>query len=113
LSKQQDHIANKAEILVRAFARVGIIALVDEATGYQRVRARDELQKILAAYISPELLPWAKRFPDYFYEELHRVRGWKYKPGSLAKLSLSSSSQQLNELPDASCIFSKENAGDK
>mgnify|MGYP003561277120 CR=1 FL=1 len=52
---------------MRAFARVGITALVDEATGYQYERENDELQKILKAYISEELLPWQKRFPDIFY----------------------------------------------
>lgn len=85
LLKNQEDKAQKAELLMRALADVGIIALVDEATGYQQVRARDELQKILAAYISPELLPWAKRFPDAFYEELHRVRGWPFRPGSNAR----------------------------
>lgn len=85
LQKQQLDKAQRAEDLIRALADVGLIALVDEATGYQRARARDELQKILAAYIAPELLPWAKRFPDTFYEELHRVRGWKYEPGSNAR----------------------------
>ncbi len=85
LQKQQLDKAQRAEALMRALADVGLIALVDEATGYQRFRARDELQKILAAYISPELLPWSKRFPDSFYEELHRVRGWPYKPGSNAR----------------------------
>ena len=79
---RQKVIVDRAEELIRAFARVGIIALVDEATGYQAYRARDELQKILAAYIAPELLPWAKRFPDAFYEQLHRVWGWPYKPGN-------------------------------
>jgi hypothetical protein len=82
LQEQQLDKAQRAELLMRALADVGIVALVDEATGYQQFRARDELQKILAAYISPELLPWAKRFPDSFYEELHRVWGWKYKTGS-------------------------------
>lgn len=85
LGSRQKAIANQARLVMRALAHVGIISLIDEATGYQRVRARDELQKILAAYISPELLPWAKRFPDSFYEELHRVRGWPYKPGSNAR----------------------------
>jgi hypothetical protein len=85
LSKQQEHIADKAEVLIRAFARVGIIALVDEATGFQKLRARDDLQKILSAYISSDLLPWTKRFPDSFYEHLHRVRGWKYEPGGYAR----------------------------
>ena len=75
LQKQQLDKAQRAEALMRALADIGLIALVDEATGYQKFRARDELQKILAAYISPELLPWAKRFPDAFYEELHRVQG--------------------------------------
>jgi hypothetical protein len=81
-TERQKVIVDRAEELIRAFARVGIIALVDEATGYQAYRARDDLQKILAAYISPELLPWAKRFPDAFYEQLHRVWGWPYKPGN-------------------------------
>ena len=35
LQKQQMHIAERCEILMRGFARVGIVALVDEATGYQ------------------------------------------------------------------------------
>jgi len=34
-SRQQKHIAAQAEIIMRGLATVGIIALVDEATGYQ------------------------------------------------------------------------------
>ena len=80
LQKQQYHIADRCEQLVRGFARVGIIALVDEATGYQYVRDRDELHKILTAYISPELMSWTKRFPDEFYKEIFRLNGWQYNP---------------------------------
>ena len=80
LQTQQEHIARQCEVLVRGFARVGIIALVDEATGYQEVRDRNALHKILEAYISKELLPWTKRFPDEFYKELFRLRGWTYSP---------------------------------
>jgi hypothetical protein len=87
LLKSQEDKAHQAELLMRSLADIGIIALVDEATGYQRVRARDALQKILEAYISPELLPWAKRFPDSFYEELYRVRGWRYEAGSNSRNS--------------------------
>lgn len=81
LQTQQLDKAQRAEILIRALADVGIVALVDEATGYQQFRARDELQQILAKYVAEELLPWAKRFPDSFYEQLHRVWDWTYKPG--------------------------------
>jgi P63C domain len=78
LQKQQEHIAKQCEILVRGFARVGIIALVDEATGYQEVRARRALEKILERFISDELLKWAKMFPDEFYEQMARLRGLHY-----------------------------------
>lgn len=86
------HIAEAAYKILLAFSKVGIIALVDEATGYQYDRERDELQKILKAYISEELLPWQKRFPDIFYKELFRLNGWDYtvngiknRPGIIGK----------------------------
>jgi len=80
LQKQQITKAEKAEILMRAIAHVGIIALIDEATGFQYDRERDELQKILKAYISPHLLPWAERFPREFYKEMFRLWQWKFPP---------------------------------
>lgn len=45
LQKQQEHLAERAELLVRGFARVGIVALIDEATGYQRDREKMPLPK--------------------------------------------------------------------
>ncbi|ENQ9240979.1 TPA: P63C domain-containing protein [Pseudomonas aeruginosa] len=80
LQKQQMHIAAQAEILVRGFARVGIIALIDEATGYQRDRAKDALAKILEAWVAKELQPYVRAFPAEYYEELFRLRGLKYPP---------------------------------
>jgi hypothetical protein len=78
----QDRVADTCEMLVRSLAKVGIIALVDEATGYQEIRARDELQRILEYYIQEELRPWTKMFPDDFFREIYRLQGWDYKPGS-------------------------------
>jgi hypothetical protein len=74
LRADQLHIAKQAEILVRAFARVGIIALVDEATGYQADRAKDALAKILEAFIAKELQSWVQTFPTDYYRELFRWR---------------------------------------
>lgn len=74
--------AAAAERLMRGFAKVGLIALIDEATGYQAERARDELHRILEAYISKELLPWTKKFPDDFFEQIYRIHGWKYEMGN-------------------------------
>ena len=79
LQKQQERIAKQAEVLVRGFARVGIIALVDEATGYEKDRAANALSKILEAFIAKELQPWVRTFPPEFYEQLFRLRGLDYK----------------------------------
>jgi hypothetical protein len=82
LAPNQGNVADAAELLIRGFARIGIVALVDEATGYQEVRARNELQKILEAYVQAELMPWVKRFPDDFFREIYRLQGWEFKSGT-------------------------------
>lgn len=82
------HIADQCEILVRSFARVGIIALVDEATGFQDIRPRDALEKLLERYLRKELAAWAKRFPDEFYEQIFRLRGWQWKGMSINRPSV-------------------------
>lgn len=82
LHYQQAHIAEQCEVLVRAFAKTGIIALVDEATGYQDQRAKDALARILEQFITEELRPWVKTFPVEFYQGIYRLRGWKWPPKS-------------------------------
>jgi hypothetical protein len=72
--------AKVAELLLRGFARVGIIALVDEATGYQKDRARDALAKILEQFVAKELQPWVKTFPAEYYEHLFRLYGYPFPP---------------------------------
>ncbi len=80
LGHRQVTIAAHAEILIRALAQVGIVALVDEATGYQDVRPQQALQKYLEAIIRKELAAWVKRFPDEFYENIYKLKGWTW-PG--------------------------------
>ena len=88
LNAQQAERAQAAEILSRGLANLGIIGLVDEATGYQEIRDRKALQAILDKYIKKEFAAWAKRFPDEFYKELFRLRGWKWNPITVAKPSV-------------------------
>ena len=78
--RNQLETAQKAEVLVRALARVGIIALVDEATGYQDARAKDALAKILEEFVAKELQPWVKTFPVDYYKELCRLHGLPFPP---------------------------------
>ena len=91
LKAQQMHLAAKATILHRALAKVGITALVDEATGYQYQRARDALALLLEQWVDQELARWVKTFPDEYYEQMARLRKIKIsgskRPILFAKLT--------------------------
>lgn len=85
-------IVRNADIIIRSVAKVGIIALVDEVTGYQqdKDRAKDELQKFLAQFISDEASRWVKTFNDSFFEMIYRMHGWNWtmthkRPGIVGK----------------------------
>ena len=83
LQRQQLHIADQCEILVRGFARVGIIALIDEVTGYQDARARDALAKILERFVAKEFRKWVRTFPLEYYRELCRIRKVPFPTGKM------------------------------
>lgn len=78
LGVRQQIIASQCEILVSGFAKLGLIGLIDEATGYQYERERDELQKLIDKYVSEELRDWSKTFPDIYYREIFRLRDWDF-----------------------------------
>ena len=77
-----------ADLLIRGFARVGIVALVDEATGYQEEREKDALAQILEQFLSDEKMKWAKTFPIDFYKEIYRLRNWEFKPWTTKRPSV-------------------------
>jgi len=80
LLPMQKHIGEQCRILLIGLASTGVVALVDEATGYQDERPRDALQAYLEKIISKELAAWVKKFPDEFYENIYKLRGWTW-PG--------------------------------
>jgi P63C domain len=80
LLESQLKFAKTCEILMRGLAHVGIIALIDEVTGYQELRPKDALQMYLERIIRKELAAWAKKFPDEFYENIYKLKGWRW-PG--------------------------------
>jgi P63C domain len=82
LKGRQYNLASQAEIIIRACAKVGIIALIDEATGYEKVRAKNALQLKLQAFIADDLQEWARMFPEEFWYELARLEGVRYSARS-------------------------------
>ncbi len=77
LTDRQIQMAMKASAFLSACAKVGLEALIDEATGYQYERAEDALQVKLRAFIADELRGWEKTFPDELWVEFGRLTGWK------------------------------------
>lgn len=84
-------VADRLYTIMAAFAKTGLSAIIDEVTGYQYDREKDELQKLLSKYVSEELMPWTKRFPDEFYKQMFRLKGWTYtgsnRPQYVGKLT--------------------------
>lgn len=79
LNYQQEHIAARCEILLGSFAKLGIIALVDEATGYQYIRQRDALEQLLEELLSEGLRRWVRTFPPSYFKELCRLRNVQFR----------------------------------
>ena len=85
LSARQKIIADQCEILVRSFAKIGLIALIDESTGYQYEREKKELQTILKALVSDEILEYQKQFQLSFYKEIFRLWNIPFTPKNIKR----------------------------
>jgi hypothetical protein len=80
LPTNQTHVAKQAEILIRGLAAVGIIALVDEATGFQYDRPRRDLEEQLRRFLSENLRRWVRTFPEDYFKHLCRLRNVELRP---------------------------------
>jgi hypothetical protein len=75
-TERQKEIAIKAAMFMAACAKVGLIAMIDEATGYQYERASDALQIKLKLFLAEEMRKWEKTFPDQLWEQFGRLTKW-------------------------------------
>lgn len=80
LAHNQEHIAERALILIRGLASVGIIALVDEATGFQYDRPRRDLEEYLEKFLSESLRRWVRTFPGDYFKHLCRLKNVPLRP---------------------------------
>ncbi len=78
LHENQKKVATVCRSMIYGLATVGIIALVDECTGYEFAKQRNELQILLEKFILKDLMPWTKKFPDEFFEQVYRIHGWNW-----------------------------------
>jgi hypothetical protein len=76
VTNRQKDIAAKASMFLAACAKVGLVALIDEATGYQYERAEDALQFKLRLFLEEEMRKWEATFPDELWREFGRLTNW-------------------------------------
>ena len=85
LLHHQKHIGEACMRLLEGLTNVAIDALVDEATGYQDIRAKNALIKLLEKYVSKDAFPWVRTFDNDFYKEMFRIHGYPYDPSSVKR----------------------------
>lgn len=100
LTASQQGLVAQATILLNAFAKVGVTALIDEATGFQQVRSPDALRILVQQYIEEEKREWEKQFPDEYYDELNRLYGSK-------RLTLTGSGAVIQNRPQHFAKFTR------
>lgn len=79
LPVKYNHIGIRADILNDSFMETGIIALIDEFTGYKYIQEKNAIEEILKKIIRREYAAWVKRFPIKFFEGICRLKGWKFE----------------------------------
>jgi hypothetical protein len=77
LTKTQEFLGVQAEIIMRSSAKIGIIALIDEATGFILDKRREQYRELFREFIRAEFATWKKEFPDEFFDMLYRLYNLK------------------------------------
>jgi P63C domain len=88
LTARQELIAAQCELILRGLAKTGIVALIDEATGYQNFRPADSLRTYFDIILRKDLAVWVKRFPDEYYENIYKLKGWDWQGMSKNRFSV-------------------------
>lgn len=80
LNPGQKFLAIQAEIILRASAKVGIAALIDEATGYTKDKRKEEYRELWKEFILEQAKEYASEFPDQFYDVIYRLYNLRRNP---------------------------------
>lgn len=73
LGPGQGDLAKHAEIIMRSAAKVGIVAMIDEATGFIKDKWREEYRELFREFIRNEHRKWDKEFPDQLFDMIYSI----------------------------------------
>lgn len=80
LLPSQSHIGKACRDFLKALTNHAIDDLVDMATGFEDLRKRQAINKIIDQYVEKAAQPWAKMFSLDFYRHVYRLNGWEFDP---------------------------------
>ena len=85
LLPSQIHIGKACRTFLKAITNHAIEDLVDMATGFEDIRKRRAIDKIIEQYVEKDAQPWVKMFDLDFYRHIFRLNGWEFNPESTAR----------------------------
>ena len=85
LLPSQKHIGEACRKLLKALTDYAIDDLVDRATGFDDIRKRDAINKMLEKYVRKDALPWIRMFDLDFYRHIYRLNRWPFDPEKTAR----------------------------
>lgn len=85
LLPNQEHIGKACSDFLRALTNYAIDDLVDRATGFEDLRKRRAIERIIDKYVEADARPWVKMFHLDFYRHIYRLNGWDFDPESTAR----------------------------
>jgi len=77
LAESQKFLVRQASILIRSAAKLGIVALIDEATGFIADKRKEEYRELFKEFVAEECRDWAKEFPDQIFNMIYKLYGLK------------------------------------
>lgn len=76
LGAGQEALAVQAEIIIRASAKLGIVALVDDATGFIADKRREQYKELFREFIRDEIKLYDEpQFPDQLFDVIYKIYG--------------------------------------
>ena len=85
LLPSQDHVGKACRDFLKALTNHAIDDLVDRETGFEDMRKRRAINKIIDQYVEKAARPWVKMFDLDFYRHIYRLNGWDFDPENTAR----------------------------
>lgn len=85
LLPSQEHIGESCRAFLKALTNRAIEDLIDQATGFDDIRKRDAIWRIIERYVRKDAQVWVKMFDVEFYRQIYRLNDWEFDASKTAR----------------------------